>query len=320
VTGAKPRTPARAKAPAKLTLGPVLFNWEPDIWRDFYARVADEADVDTVCVGEVVCAKRTPFRAPLMAEVIERLTAAGKEVVLSTLALIMNRREMDDVRAAAADAGLLVEANDIATAALLTGRPHTLGPLINLYNEDTLRYLAGRGAVRVCLPVELKASAIAVLAKLEAAEVEVLAFGRLPLAISARCYHARAHGLSKDGCQFVCADDPDGMTIETLDGEPFLAVNGTQTLSHSYTSLAAELAELRGLGVNRFRLSPHSADMVAVARIFREVLTGRASAEEAEARLKPLIGGAALSNGYYHGVAGARHIAPEETLDLEPLA
>ncbi len=306
-----------AKASAKLTLGPVLFNWEPDTWRDFYARVADEADVDTVCVGEVVCAKRSPFRAPLMAEVIERLTGAGKEVVVSTLALIMNRREMDEVRAASADAGLLIEANDIATAALLTGQPHVLGPLINLYNEDTLRYLADRGAVRACLPVELKASAIGALAKFQALELEILAFGRLPLAISARCYHARARGLTKDACQFVCADDPDGMTVETLDGEPFLAVNGLQTLSHSYASLASELAELRNMGVNRFRLSPHSADMVAVARVFRDVLDGQASAGKADARLSRLVDGAPFSNGYYHGTVGAHRIMADERLDLE---
>ena len=32
----------------KLTLGPVLFNWAPEKWRDFYLRIADEAPVDSV--------------------------------------------------------------------------------------------------------------------------------------------------------------------------------------------------------------------------------------------------------------------------------
>ena len=40
-----------------LTLGPVLFNWSPDRLRDFYARIADEAEVDRVHLGEVVCGK-----------------------------------------------------------------------------------------------------------------------------------------------------------------------------------------------------------------------------------------------------------------------
>ena len=46
----------------QLTLGPVLYNWQPERWRDFYFRIADEAPVDRVAVGEVVCSKlRTLF-------------------------------------------------------------------------------------------------------------------------------------------------------------------------------------------------------------------------------------------------------------------
>ncbi|MCP3056298.1 U32 family peptidase, partial [Aurantimonas sp. LRZ36] len=36
----------------RLTLGPVLYNWPADEWSDFYARIADEAPVDRVVVGE----------------------------------------------------------------------------------------------------------------------------------------------------------------------------------------------------------------------------------------------------------------------------
>ncbi len=297
------------EASSKLTLGPVLFNWPAEDWRDFYFRMADEADVDTVCVGEVVCAKRAPFRAPFLADVIERLTAAGKEVVISTLALIMTQREMGEVRELVTETALLVEANDVTTASVLAGRPHALGPHVNVYNEGTLAFLAGRGAARVCLPVELKAPAIRKLASQQAAELEVIAFGRLPLAISARCYHARSQGLSKDGCLYVCADDKDGFAVDTLDGDSFLAVNGTQTLSHTYASLAGELADLSANGIHRFRLTPHSCDMVAVARIFREVLGGHSCPDEAEAHLTEVIGGASLSNGYYHGEAGAAHVS-----------
>ena len=45
----------------QLTLGPVLYHWAPERWRDFHYRIADEAPVDTVVVGEAVCSKRTPF-------------------------------------------------------------------------------------------------------------------------------------------------------------------------------------------------------------------------------------------------------------------
>ena len=43
----------------RLTLGPVLFNWPTPMWTDFYARIADEAPVDRVVIGEVVCSKRS---------------------------------------------------------------------------------------------------------------------------------------------------------------------------------------------------------------------------------------------------------------------
>ena len=40
---------------SELTLGPVLFNWNPERWRDFYFRIADEAPVASVYLGEVIC-------------------------------------------------------------------------------------------------------------------------------------------------------------------------------------------------------------------------------------------------------------------------
>ncbi len=293
------------KSSANLTLGPVLFNWAPEDWRDFYFRMADEAPVDTVCVGEVVCSKRTSFFAPYFAEVVERLGAAGKEVVLSTLALIMNERETALVRETAENTDFLVEANDISAAALLKGRPHAIGPFVNIYNEGTLAYMARNGAKRVTLPVELTASSIAALAASAPAELEVVVFGRLPLALSARCYHARRHNLSRDNCQFVCEKDPDGLDVDTLDGEPFLAINGVQTLSYAYCNMVGDLSALRDLGIGRFRLSPHSGDMVCVAETFRAVLDNRMAPDEANAAIAGETGGRPLANGYFHGKAGA---------------
>lgn len=296
---------------ARLTLGPVLFNWPVEKWRDFYFRIADEADVDCVTLGEVVCSKRLPFFEPVIADVIERLQGAGKEVVLSTLALIMSRREMDMVRDIAAIDDLLVEANDVSTAALLAGKPHAIGPFVNIYNEGTLAFFAKKGAARVCLPVELPARTLAALAENDGPELEVLAFGRLPLAVSARCYHARAHGLSKDNCQFVCAEDPDGMDLYTLDGEAFLAVNGTQTLSYTCNNLIEELGEMQKMGIGGFRLSPHDIDMVGVARTFRHVLDRNLSPAEALDSLEYLAGGLVFANGYYHDAEGGRMVAAE---------
>ncbi len=305
------------EAAARLTLGPILFNWAPEEKRDFYFRIAEEAPVDIVHVGEVVCSKRSPLFDPYVAEVVERLERAGKQVVHSTLALIMSGREMDAVRALAAEAELFVEANDISAAALLEGRPHVIGPFVNVYNEGTLEELVARGARRVCLPVELPASSLEVLAASTTAELEVQVFGRLPLAISARCYHARARKRHKDDCLFVCADDADGMDIETLDGEPFLSINGTQVLSHTCRNLLAELARLQEMGIRHFRLSPQHLDMVAVAQTFRAVSDGQEAPEAAHPRLEELVGAMPFSDGFFHGLEGAARSASLAE-DLEP--
>jgi collagenase-like PrtC family protease len=291
----------------KLSLGPVLFNWPPDLWRDFYFRMADEAPVDIVYVGEVVCSKRAPFIQDHLPDVVARLTDAGKQVVLSTLALVMTDKELTALRALATGHDGPVEANDISAVSLLSGQSHVIGPMVNVYNEGTLAYLAANGATRVVLNAELPEAAVAVIAgaaRQMGVETEIQVFGRLPLAISARCYHARAHGLHKDGCQFICGEDRDGMDVDTLDGEPFLAVNGTQTLSHTVVYLAAHMTALRERGVGIFRLSPHSCDMVAVADIFRQVLDGHVTADEAIDRTRAIAGSVPFSDGFYRGTVG----------------
>lgn len=291
---------------SELTLGPVLFNWQPETWRDFYFRIADEAPVETVYLGEVVCFKRAPLFDDYMDAVAARLKAAGKTVVRSTLAEVMSKQERQMIDDACAGDSL-VEANDGSALLRLRGRPHYVGPFVNVYNERTLAVLAGNGVRNVCLPPEMPATAIRALAA-EAAKLgvmtEVQVFGRVGLALSARCYHARAHGRTKDTCQFICNVDPDGMTLRTLEDQPFLTVNGIQTMSHDYLNLAVELADLRDMGIGRFRLSPHSCDMVAVAKIFRDALDRSIDAAEAGARLDALQLGAPFSNGFYHGKRG----------------
>lgn len=302
-----------APAAARLSLGPVLFNWPAEELRDFYYRIADEAAVDTVYLGEVVCSKRTPFFAPYVPGVTARLEAAGKQVVISSLALVMTDAEMEAVRDLTAEPGVLVEANDVSTIALLAGRPHVIGPFINTYNEGTLGYFAANGAVRVALPAELPAPALAALARHDSGvEIEVQAFGRLPLAMSARCYHARIHDLHKDGCRYVCGEDRDGLEVDTLDGQSFLAINGTQTMSHTVCSLLGELPELQDMGVGCFRLWPHDIDMVAVAALHRAVLDGEEDTEAAAARLAELAPFAPFANGFYHGKEGALSLAAAE--------
>jgi O2-independent ubiquinone biosynthesis protein UbiV len=293
-----------------LTLGPVLYLWEGEKWRDFYFRIADEAPVTHVVIGETVCSKRLHFTDPHFPPVIERLLAAGKRIVFSTLALVTLERESQYVRSLVADSPYPVEANDLSALALLEGEPHWIGPLVNVYNAATARVLARRGARSICLPPELPASSIdEIVSQTPGVAFEVLAFGRMPLAISARCAHARAKGHIKDNCQFVCKDDPDGLAVNTLDGQSFLALNGVQTVSFTCQALLADLSDLIGSGVRRFRLSPQDCDMVAVARLYDEVLQGRVDAEDGLVRLRQIYPAAPLSNGFHHGQEGAAWVA-----------
>jgi len=292
---------------SELTLGPVLFNWNPERWRDFYFRIADEAPVGCVYLGEVICSKRVPLFEPQFEAVAARLAAAGKSVVVSTLAEVMSKQERQLVEGVCADRATMVEVNDASALLHLRGRPHHIGPFMNVYNERTVAVLARGGARNICLPAEMPAAAIGALcaetAKL-GVSVETQVFGRLPLALSARCYHARAHGRSKDSCKYICENDPDGMPLHTLEDQPFLAVNGVQTLSHDYLNLIGELADLQTMGITRFRLSPHSCDMVKVAAIFRAVLDRRIAVPEAAAQLDALKLDAPFSNGFYYGKPG----------------
>lgn len=296
----------------ELTLGPLLFHWDAETRRDFYARIADEAEIDTVYLGEVICSKRAPLHEHEIPDIAERLARGGKRVVLSSLAEVMLPRERRATAELTRTAETEIEINNAAGLFHANGRAHRLGPFMNVYNAETLTFLAGRGATHVCLPVELPGPAMARMAEAGrqlGVGVEAQVFGRMALAISARCYHARAHGRTKDNCLFVCENDPDGMPLKTVDGQGFLRINGVQTLSESYLSLHREVETLVQMGLTHLRLSPQRVDMVAVAAAFRALLDGRIDGAEAETRLTALCSGAPLANGFLHGEAGYRRIA-----------
>jgi collagenase-like PrtC family protease len=294
-----------------LTLGPVLFLWEPATWRDFYYRIADEADVDTVVVGEVVCSKRSHFHDALISKVVDRLEAGGKRVRLAALALVTLERELQASRRLARQR-LEVEVSELSAHAAMAGKPHAVSPLVNVYNAATAMVLAARGANSICLPPELPASSIrAIVAGAPGIPFEVFSFGRVPLAISARCAHARVKGNTKDNCKFVCGEDPDGLAVDTLDGQHFLALNGVQTMSSTVQCLITDVPELMAAGISSLRLSPQVCDMARVAETFRDVMQGRMDPNEGLLRLRDIHSGAEFSNGFLHGLPGHLLKTPE---------
>jgi collagenase-like PrtC family protease len=289
-----------------LTVGPNAFFWTPDSIKAFYASMA-EAPVARVVIGEWVCSKRLPFWQDEIPGAVAALQAAGKEVAITSLALITLKRERkqtDDL----VGMGLPVEVNDLsALKHLPEGAPFWVGPVVNVYNEGTLEWLARRGATRICLPPELPLGSIATLARAGAAAgvaIEVWGHGRAPLAISGRCYHARLTDRAKDSCQFVCGEDLDGRDVDTLEGRPFLTVNGVQTMGRAYTTVARQIPDLAAAGVQSLRLSPQTGDFAAIARAYAARL-GADAAPGLEAELAALMPKALFCDGFVAGNPGA---------------
>ncbi len=126
----------------QLTIGPNPFFWDAATVRGFYQGLA-AAPVSRVVLGELVCSKRLPFWQNEIAPAAECLIAAGKDVAITSLALVTLKRERKATDALT-EIGLPIEVNDLtALHALPPGQPFWVGPLINVYNEgSTLNFTA----------------------------------------------------------------------------------------------------------------------------------------------------------------------------------
>ncbi len=294
----------------KLALGPLLTYWPRDTTLAFYAMV-ESAPVDIVYLGETVCSRRHELRLADWLDIAGRLRAAGKEVVLSTQVLIESGADVAVLHKITRNPEFEVEANDMGAVHCLAAKvPFVAGPHLNVYNLPTLQWLAGLGARRWVMPLEMSRADLALILRDRPAALqsEVFAFGRMPLAFSARCFTARHRNLPKDDCQFSCMAYPDGLLMRTREDESFLVLNGTQTQSARVQVLLAELDDMRTLGVDVVRVSPQASHTLDILQAFDAVLKGRQSAAQAQQSIAAYLPGEAC-NGYWYGKPGLDQLA-----------
>ncbi|MEG1652157.1 MAG: U32 family peptidase [Hafnia sp.] len=286
----------------KYSLGAVLYYWPKAEIERFY-QAATQSEADIIYLGETVCSKRREMKVADWLDVAKQVAQSGKQVVISTLALLQAPSELNELKRYVENGDFLIEANDLGTVNMAAERklPFVAGHALNCYNAVTLRLLHKQGMMRWCMPVELSHDWLKnVMAQCEDLgirnkfEVEVLSYGHLPLAYSARCFTARSEDLPKDQCETCCIKYPQGRRVLSQENQQVFVLNGIQTQSGYCYNLGNNQLEMQGL-VDIVRLSPESMDTLSVLSQFRANERGS----------QPLaLENRADCNGYWQRVAG----------------
>lgn len=284
-----------------ISLGPLLYCWQKQQVSDFYQHVA-ASNIPLVYLGEAVCSRRRELKWSDYLELAQMLKQAGKDVVISTLALIEAPSEYTELKRQVDNGEFIIEANDMAAVYLAKEHklPFVCGASINNYNRASLDILARFGMQRFVMPIELsKAWLSQVIQDKPAFEVEVLGHGYLPLAHSARCFTARHKQLTKDSCETICRQYSKGLLAQTQEQQPLLRLNGIQTQSAACLDLRSELAAMAQMGVDVFRVSPSGVECIAKASALVDSIN---TPSALQSNTVPLS--AEQCNGYWFGEAG----------------
>lgn len=293
----------------KLSIGPVLYFWPASVLDAFYERVLSSS-ADIVYLGEIVCAKRRTYSTQRWLEWAERLSLAGKEVVLSSLTLIESEAELGAMKQLCAHrhvnmvSNFMVEANDMGMVqlAMESQRPFTAGNTLNIYNAATLKHLVTRGLKRWTPPLEMSRVSLEALLQeyrqlcLLPVQTEVFSYGRLPLAHSARCYTARLLNIPKDQCEFRCIEYPEGTPLYSQEGQGLFQINGIQTQSFQTCNLLSQWHVMEALGIAVMRFSASDPSCLDRMDELKQCMNGSSTG------LPPIDEPAC--NGYWFGKPG----------------
>ncbi|MFT5880299.1 MAG: collagenase-like PrtC family protease [Moritella sp.] len=286
----------------KYALGPILYFWPKQKVEDFYA-AAVNSQADIIYLGETVCSKRRELKAKDWLGLAKEIADSGKQVVISTMALLEAPSEVNVLRKYCENGDFIVEANDFGAINLLAEAkaPFVCGHALNVYNAQTLQLLVNKGMQRWVMPVELSRDWLVQLqedSKLlqirDQFEIEVFAHGHLPLAYSARCFSARAENRAKDDCQLCCINDENGKPVFSQDNKELFTINGIQTMSGYKYNLINDMDSMKDL-VDVVRISPLGQSSLQTLSQFKQ-------ASEQGIKLDLSVG--RECNGYWHQIAG----------------
>ncbi|PSV19707.1 U32 family peptidase [Photobacterium leiognathi] len=286
----------------KYSLGPLLYFWPKNDVEAFYQQ-AKNSNVDIIYLGESVCSKRRELKPAQWLEIAKDIATSGKQVVLSTMALLEAPSEVNIMKKYVDNGDFIIEANDVSAIQLASQAkiPFVVGPAVNCYNAQTLNLFLKQGMTRWCMPVELSREWLSnTLTECENLgirnkfETEVFSYGYLPLAYSARCFTARAENRAKDDCETCCIKYPQGITVNSQENQKVFTLNGIQTQSGYCYNLINDLKGMADL-VDVVRLSPLGLDTLSLVDDFR-------SNEQSEVRHQ--LEDSHQCNGYWHSLAG----------------
>ncbi|ENH17770.1 peptidase, U32 family [Escherichia coli P0302308.14] len=105
----------------KYSLGPVLWYWPKETLEDFYQQAATSS-ADVIYLGEAVCSKRRATKVGDWLEMAKSLAGSGKQIVLSTLALVQASSELGELKRYVENGEFLIEASDLGVVNMCAER------------------------------------------------------------------------------------------------------------------------------------------------------------------------------------------------------